>query len=366
MKPCFRQQYNKSYVMGLKISKRAVVNINSFLPAEMLERIFRELSPRDMKTVVLVCRRWREVGEAQGLWAWVVAVHRGLAVTRRSPPKSVVPRLLETRLWAVRVIFVRAVSKEILEAVAGQHGLRVMHMEDTNLTLVDSRLLARAVSKLEDVNMQKSSIDFWQAETIFKAVGRSSILRKLNIASIDLSLVNAETLALAVNNLDEVSLFETCLTPLQVDAVLYSIRDDSKLRRLNLGENLLISVKSDNLAKSVNKLEYLSLYKTYLTVHHGTAILVEITKHSNLKMLDLGGNRLTKIDPCLLARAVNLLEDARLYGTFLSKLQAEAILKQSLLQTKLRSLHIGMVCEGVNRDLILKARVVIGDLSVCM
>merc|ERR1719319_1663817 len=41
------------------------------LPTEMMERVFRLLPPRDLKAVVLVCRRWRKVGEAPALWAWV-------------------------------------------------------------------------------------------------------------------------------------------------------------------------------------------------------------------------------------------------------------------------------------------------------
>jgi len=38
------------------------------LPAEMLERVFLLLGPQDLNAVVLVCRRWRDVGEAPHLW----------------------------------------------------------------------------------------------------------------------------------------------------------------------------------------------------------------------------------------------------------------------------------------------------------
>ena len=69
--------------------------INSTLPAEVLERIFKLLPHRDRKEVVgktletkttklpktvqvRVCRRWRDVGEQPGLWTWVViSVHLG-------------------------------------------------------------------------------------------------------------------------------------------------------------------------------------------------------------------------------------------------------------------------------------------------
>ena len=50
--------------------------INRLLPAEMLERVFHLLPPLDLKSVVLVCRWWREVGDAPVLWAWFWAVDR--------------------------------------------------------------------------------------------------------------------------------------------------------------------------------------------------------------------------------------------------------------------------------------------------
>ena len=46
-------------------------SICSLLPDEMLGKIFLLLPPRDLRTAVLVCRRWREVGEGPRLWPWV-------------------------------------------------------------------------------------------------------------------------------------------------------------------------------------------------------------------------------------------------------------------------------------------------------
>ena len=40
------------------------------LPEEMLMRIFRLLTPQDLKMFVLVCKLWREMGEHPSLWTW--------------------------------------------------------------------------------------------------------------------------------------------------------------------------------------------------------------------------------------------------------------------------------------------------------
>ena len=71
------------------------------LPPEMLERVFLQLPPSSLKVVVLVCRRWREVGEAPGLWAWVV-----IRVTRENM-SNMVERLDCRRLRAVRELRVK-------------------------------------------------------------------------------------------------------------------------------------------------------------------------------------------------------------------------------------------------------------------
>ena len=39
--------------------------INKVLPAEMLERILRELEPKDLKNAVLVCKRWAKVNTTE-------------------------------------------------------------------------------------------------------------------------------------------------------------------------------------------------------------------------------------------------------------------------------------------------------------
>jgi len=45
------------------------LNINSMLPPELLTRIFDFLPVADLGTAILVCRRWRELGEKPILWA---------------------------------------------------------------------------------------------------------------------------------------------------------------------------------------------------------------------------------------------------------------------------------------------------------
>ena len=60
------------------------------LPTKMLLDIFQLLSYRDLKIVMLVCRRWREIGEIQRLWSSLPVI-----VNRRNMP--LMPEILSTR-----------------------------------------------------------------------------------------------------------------------------------------------------------------------------------------------------------------------------------------------------------------------------
>ena len=81
------------------------------LPAEVLEHVFSQLEPSNLKTAVLVCKRWKDIGEAPKLWTWVYHwVNRGNLAN--------MPRILASkRLQALKAIAVRSFSEELLMAI---------------------------------------------------------------------------------------------------------------------------------------------------------------------------------------------------------------------------------------------------------
>jgi hypothetical protein len=199
------------------------------LPAEMLERVFRLLPPRDLRAVVMVCRWWREVGEAPGLWAWV-------RLKVKTDNLAFMPRVLGwRRLQAVRWLKVEAMSEELLQAVARHPGLKVMSMQGTNLYKVIPDLLVRAVTRLEEVEMRVTNLTKPQMEAIFISIiyKDSLLLRKLNISGINLSQVSPDLLARAVTRLEEVKMRRTCLTKQQMEAILTQSLVETSLKVLS-------------------------------------------------------------------------------------------------------------------------------------
>ena len=66
-------------------------------------------------------------------------------------------------------------------------------------------------------------------------------------------------------------------------------------------------------------------------------------KSSMTRRLNIAENFLTAVNPTILAVALNALEEAVLYFTFLSDEQARAVLSRSLVETQLKRLKLGPV-----------------------
>ena len=274
-----------------------------------LELVFGLLPPRDMENVVLVCRLWREVGEAPQFWAWVV-----LGVTREN--MSTMPeRLGSRRLQAVRKLKVEewvVVSEEVLQAMVRHQGLRVVVGGGPTL---DIGLLARMVTRFGEMGMNGTSVWFERLK-----------FDKLQVATIE---------------------------------------RQRKLRKLGTPSKNLSTVDAGLLARAVNRLVGVQFSRTGMTLEQWEGILTGISEgNSKLKRLEISCDNLSGVDAGLLARALNRLEVVEIRWSDLTQEQGEAIMTQSLVQTKLKSLWMMKDWESWRRiaDLETRARLVIPEI----
>ena len=142
------------------------------LPTEMLLYKFEMLSYKYLNIVILVCRRWREIGEIQQLWGSLPVI-----VNKRNI--SVMPEILSTtRMLGLNKLRIETeLSEKVSQTIARHPGLRefelsqrndeqtiisvlnvicsregqgmILRLKNKNVSGVDAELLARAVIKLE-------------------------------------------------------------------------------------------------------------------------------------------------------------------------------------------------------------------------
>ena len=133
-----------------------------------------------------------------------------------------------------------SVSIAIFDALGSSFSC-VQHLDlwGINLSPVDAKVLAKAVSKMNNLHLRRCSITPRQATELFIAIGEDeSKLTMLDLNSVDLSAADAEVLAREVPKIRWVLLQSCSLTARQATALLTSIgKDECKLRVLDLSAN---------------------------------------------------------------------------------------------------------------------------------
>ena len=275
------------------------------LPAEMLERVFHLLPPGDLKAVVLVCRWWREVGEAPWLWAWVVVP--GVVVRANLARVTGMLGSESRRLPPLTRLEVRVVTEELLQAILLSLDLREVSLRQCELGSAGPEVLAQALAGRQVVSLRDRS---WLSPAQDTALCQALLagpcsLRKLDLWENELSSVEPELLARAVATLEEVNLGRTGLTRQQGEAIFAALAGTgSSLRKLFMSENNLSSVEPGLMARAVNRLESVTLKWTTLTGEQVTGMLaasLEGTRLTDLWVVGYEGG--VQVQEELVARA---------------------------------------------------------------
>ena len=331
------------------------------LPTEMLLYIFEMLSYRDLKIAMLVCRRWREIGEIQQLWGSLPVI-----VNKRNI--SVMPEILSTtRLLGLHKLRIETdLSEKVSQTIARHPGLRefelsqrndeqtiisvlnvicsregqgmILRLKNKNVSGVDAELLARAVIKLETLEFSNTQLTQQQIVAILTAVSDGRKMTKLDISFNDMSGIDKKLLAKAVTKMKKLNITDTNLTQEQAEAILTAVSEENVVSKLYIGFNNLSGVDPGLMAKAFTNLKKLNVNRSELTHRQIVTILTAFCKGNTIH---ISMNDLSRVDPGLLARAVTKLEVMDVQDTELSQQQVVAIITAVSESKKITELYIG-------------------------
>ena len=149
---------------------------------------------------------------------------------------------------------------------------------------------------------------------------------------------NVHKLNLCLSNIENINLRSTKLTNRQCSEIFKVSKGDSKLKVLNIGNNDLMSVETDTLAKTVNKVEECNLYSCKMSVHQLEAIFKLLNEDCKLKILNMSGVTLSLVEVDVISKAIANLEEVDLRDTDLTTEQLEAIFMEIKSRRKLKNL----------------------------
>ena len=110
----------------------------------------------------------------------------------------------------------------------------ILNLNQTNMVGVDPGLLARAVTKVETLKVIDAKLTQQQAVAILNAVSKGRKLAKLDISGNDLPEVDLGLLAKAVTKLETLEVIGTKLTQQQAVAILTTVSEGSKLTKIHI------------------------------------------------------------------------------------------------------------------------------------
>jgi len=197
-----------------------------------------------------------------------------------------------------------------LEEMSENSRLKHLNIRSNSLRGIPPVIMARAFQCLTSLNIEDTDISAAQLETFFQSLGDQSLrqMTEVSIGHNDLSTVDPNIFAAALNKIAKVNINATSITKEQVEELFKAILMKSSLKQLNLSTNDFSSVNTSLMAVALNKLEKAFMFYTGLTEHQVEAILNIGLKETNLVYLDLRHN-LSKKSPNKLTKYIRSYVD---------------------------------------------------------
>merc|ERR1712059_214601 len=139
--------------------------------------------------------------------------------------------------------------------------------------------------------------------------------------------------------------------------------DDVNLKIIDLGENDLSEVNPELIAGALLELETAFFYGTDMTTEQVQAFFSALDKNCRLKNLDIGSADLSGVEPELIAHTVAKLEHSDMSASTMTSEQVNSLLKQILVEPSLKTLRIDWV-EDVDQELVTKAEKIIDNFII--
>merc|ERR1712130_84095 len=136
--------------MGSHHQATSSLYIMELIPAELLYQVFRALPRQELKIVVQVCQRWRQVCETPELWSWATVTIGKWNVS------SIVESLAKRRLGGVSSIWLWEISPSLFEVLSLCPRLREVNVH-ADISWAPPELVAKMASRVEQLHLSALS-----------------------------------------------------------------------------------------------------------------------------------------------------------------------------------------------------------------
>ena len=249
-------------------------------------------------------------------------------------------------------------ANDFFSSLQQKTDLKTLLLRSSNITSVDPEVLACALNNLEEITLLHNMLTQEQATLFFIRMSKQSFLQRLSIMNINLSKLDSKSMAKGISKLKELTMINCSLTSKQI-SVIFSVFDKKTLVKLNLASNNLSILDQERLAKVVINVTEMIIENNKLSFEQKRCILEKCAEQTELKYLELRDTDLSEMEPQLLAGAINRIEEVAIDGCNLTTDQIEKILDNYLheKERKLKNVYfINENMKSVNGKLLAKLK----------
>jgi len=211
-------------------------------------------------------------------------------------------------LELIQVSFTNDQVSAMFTSISENNQLNKIELDSLSVSSVEPELFGKAVTNIDIVNLDNMEISPHQARALFTQMGQNRKIKKF-CAHVNLSRADPKLIARGLSKLEEVRLTGFTLTDEQVLSIFRELKQNCKLKVLELPFHNLSSVHPNDLSKVVNNIEVVNMCWCELSTEQITAVLVRTQRNTKLKLLDIRDNDIFEVDPVILATAGEIIEE---------------------------------------------------------
>ena len=317
---------------SLQIFQDVTINL---LPREIMSEIFQYLDFHDLKSVILVCQYWRELGEDPFLWrkfcldpAKVFQENFAYQAQFQCNSDELtklmnIPRLAMMEHLEINPKSVKKLKEEIFVSILNSNLSSINIGYKTQLSNISPKTMSNVLNIMKSVTL-KAKLTNKQLEEFFEQ-SEDSQLETLELCYNNFSKVSSPKLPQLLAKLTHLSLFSVQISAAPAEVMFQQISKNNSMESLSFKNVDLYQVNSEILSNALVNLKHLSLQNCLLDRKQVKEMLTKLVEGNSLTSLDLSGNDLSYASANMLATVVINLETARLREAHLNIEQIQNI-----------------------------------------
>merc|ERR1712142_16366 len=369
------------------VTKMNITNINS-LPLEILMMIFSKVKLNDLKSAMLVSKKWKDIIEDPKMWKHFNSkpVFPEQVGKLLNIPRLCLMEKLEMRTGGEKdMVTLRGVdgsegpkySMYLIRRVEDQHINEIQKSEISDLDLsncdlikVTPDLLGDFLNNLKKLKLHSTVFTVAQLDDIFEKMSEFTNIDEvdLNFKSTDVTKhVEDEFISAGLNNIKTLTFPDMTkqLVNMQIEDFFRKMSEKTKIVSLDLTNAGIAFVPIEILAKALNNLETLKMTLITISNEHANAFFTHMQEFTNLKQLEIDtkNTNINSVNPRIFSKAIVKLTKVTLKYTYLNTEQLELMFQQILKKgSALTHLDVGTNdVSGVPADVLAEA---VNKLSV--